>query len=283
MATVAVPAAWIAQGTLPPCCARHGGPATRQAKRRFDTKTPSWVLLLVLVALLIAVIVALAIRKSVQGQMPECEQCVQEQRRFKLTVLGAWVADVVLLVLAANLGAAGLLLWLVATLAALIWSFAGGQRYRVHGYLSKDQMWVELRGASDEFAAAINAVVRPGQPVAPSEPVAPPVAAPQSVAAAQPVAPPQPVAAEPVAPAQPIIPTQPVVAAEPVAPPQPVVAPEPVAAPQAVTPPAPVVPEPAPVVSEPEPEPELVAAEPIFTGLPTRPTVLPAAGRRKRG
>jgi hypothetical protein len=205
MATVAVPAAWIALGTLPTCCARHGRPATGQARRRFDTKTPSWVLLLCLVAVLIAAVVALALRKSVEGTLPVCDECAAEQRRFKLTVVGAWAADVVVLVLAAQLGVTGLLIWLLATLAALVWSFGGGQRYRVTGFLRKDQMWVDLRGVSDEFAAAINAVVRPEQPVAvPPQPV---VAPPQPVAVAlQPVA----VAPQPVAEAQ-----TPVVAAEP--------------------------------------------------------------------
>jgi hypothetical protein len=208
MTTVAVPAAWIAQGTLPPCCARHGGPATRQAKRRFDTKTPSWVLLLVLVALLVAAIVALVLRKSVEGQLPGCDQCARDQRRFKLTVLGAWVADLVVLVLAVQIGPAGLLLWLLATLGALVWSFAGGARYRVTGNLRKDQQWVDLRGVSEEFAAAINAVVQP-----------------------TPVAPPQPVGAERVA-------------------------------------------EPAPEPRR-QPEPAAAAVLPLYSGLPTRPTVLP--------
>jgi hypothetical protein len=212
MTTVAVPAAWIAQGTLPPCCARHGGPATHQAKRRFDTKTPSWVLLLVLVALLVAAVVALVLRKSVEGQLPGCDQCARDQRRFKLTVLGAWVADVVVLVLAVQIGPAGLLLWLLVTLGALVWSFAGAARYRVTGNLRKDRLWVDLRGVSEEFAAAINAVVQP-------TPVAPPT----------PVAAPQPVVAERLA-------------------------------------------EPEP---RREPEPAAAAVVPLYSGLPTRPTVLP--------
>ena len=214
MASVAVPAAWIAQGTLPPCCARHGGPTTRQGKRRFDTKTPLWVLPLILVGVLVAVVVAMAVRKSVQGQIPECDECAREQRQFKLTVLGAWVADVVVLVLAAQLGGAGLVLWLLVTLGALVWSFAGGQRYRVHGNLTKDQMWVELNGASDEFTAAINAVVRPEPPA----PLIPP----------QPLAPSPIVNAQPAA--EPVLAAEPVPAAEPEPQPQPVASPEPVAA-----------------------------------------------------
>ena len=238
MADVAIPAAWIAQGTLPPICARHGGPATRHRRRRFDTRTPTWVLALVLIALLLAAIVALALRKSVQGEIPECEQCVRDQRRFKLTVVGAWVGDVVVLLLAVNFGGAGLILWLLVTLAALIWSFAGGQRYRVHGTLSKDQQWVAMRGSSEEFAAAIDAVVRPTEPVVPPQPVAP---------------------------AQELVPVQPEAAPQPVP-----VTPEPVAVePVAVEPVAP----PESIVSAPEPEP--VAQPPLHAGLPTRPTILP--------
>lgn len=244
MATVAVPAAWIAQGTLPPCCSRHGGPATRHTKRRFDTKTPLWVFLLLVLGALIAIVVALALRKSVEGPMPECDECDRERRRFKLTVLAAWVADVVVLVLAVQLGAAGLLLWLLVTLVALFWSFGGGQRYRVHGVLSKDQMWVELRGASDEFADAINAVVHPAQSAVPVQSVAP---APEVIA-------------PPVQPA--VAPVQPAVAPQPVAPAEPAMAADPEPTP---------APEPAP---EAVPAPE-VAGPPLHAGLPTRPTILP--------
>jgi hypothetical protein len=121
----------------------------------------------------------------------------------------------------------------------------------VHGNLSSDQMWVELNGASDEFASAINAVVRPEQPVA-----APPVApAPQPVAEPALVAPP--VALAPVEPQVVAVPPQVPVPAQP----QPVATLEAQAQPQ-----------PAP---EPAPEPEPVPAAPLHAGLPTRPTVLP--------
>jgi uncharacterized Tic20 family protein len=270
MADVAVPAAWIAQGTLPPCCARHGGPATRQGKRRFDTKTPIWVYLLLVFGVLIAAVVMLAMRKSVQGVVAECDQCARERRQFKLTVLGAWIIDVALLVAAGTLGAVGIVLWVLVTVAALVWSFTGGQRYRVHGNLSNDQMWVELKGASEEFAVAINSVVRPEQPVAAPQQLAPPLpVTAESALFAPPAAPPAPVEPPQAAavPPQALVPPQPT-AAEP--------EPAPVVEPALV-----VEPEPEPVAAvEPEPEPQPVPAAPLHSGLSTRPTILPNFSKR---
>lgn len=156
MATVRVPVAWIAQGSLPAMCARHERPATRWSDRKFYSRTPVWAVALAVFGLLIAALVAQAIRKTVEGRLPACEQCDTDRRRFVGIVLGAWAADVLLLVASVAGHSGGLLmLWLLATVVALVVSFTG-DRDRVSGYVSMDEHWVDLKGASDGFTTAIN-------------------------------------------------------------------------------------------------------------------------------
>jgi hypothetical protein len=67
------------------------------------------------------------------------------------------------LVVGAKGGGAALLFWLLVTAGALCWSFSG-ERHRVHGPVTKDKLWVELTGASETFAMAINGALRPVEP-----------------------------------------------------------------------------------------------------------------------
>lgn len=166
--SINLPAAWLVQGWVPPICVRHGGPSTRRDRRSFYTKTPTWVVLLIFVALMLALVVALCVRGTVTAEVPSCDRCASERRRFKWWVAAAWLGDVVLLVGITQLGAVGFVLWLVATVAALCWSFAG-DRSRVTGTVSKDRLWVALKGVHPTFAAAINGALVPppaSQPLA---------------------------------------------------------------------------------------------------------------------
>ena len=165
----------MASGTLPPVCARHGGPATRWQRRSFYTRTPWWVLVLIPIALLLALVVALAVRGTVTANLPTCDRCDSERRRFRLSVVAAWVGDVVLLVAFAQLGAAGLLLWVLTTLAALVWSFSGDRR-RVSGRVSNDRLWVQLQGVHASFAAPVIDALRNPAIVGPPPPAGPPSA-----------------------------------------------------------------------------------------------------------
>lgn len=159
MAKVSAPSQWLQQGTLPPVCARHGGPSTSMRKRTFYTRTPWWVILIVLASLLVGLIVALAIRKTLHARLPECARCAQEHRQFRTITAALWGATVVLLVLAVSLSSGGLgLLCFLVGVVALIWSFAG--RRQVQGFLTTDQAWVDLKGVSDEFAGAINGALQ---------------------------------------------------------------------------------------------------------------------------
>ena len=89
MAKVRVPAPWLQQGSMPRICARHGIPATRLTKRPFYTRTPAWVIIIVLLSLLVGLIVALAIRKTVHAQLPVCQICDREHKQYVLVSIRA--------------------------------------------------------------------------------------------------------------------------------------------------------------------------------------------------
>ena len=199
MQSINVPAGWVAAGTLPPCCARHGKPATQWQKRSFYTKTPGWVFALLLIAVLIALIVSLVLRRTVEGRLPACDDCRADRRRFVWSVVGAWVFDIVAIGLLAHHGAAALLLWLLLTVGVLVFSFSA-DRFRVAGRVSKDLHWVELRGVHPSFASAISGALVPPQQFTPAPASAPLPPAPAPAPVPVPVVPAPAAVTPPVAP-----------------------------------------------------------------------------------
>lgn len=158
MTEVRVPSAWLVAGYLPPLCARHGVPATKPVNRKFYTRTPTWVWVLAFLSVLIGVIILLAIRKTVVACLPGCETCSLERSRNRLAILGIWLADLALfLIAAAVLSDALILLWFAATAVALVWSFRGTGL--VQGVVSKDGQWVTLTDLDPTFAAKVAAGV----------------------------------------------------------------------------------------------------------------------------
>jgi hypothetical protein len=154
----------VASGYFPAICARHGKPATQRISRKFQTRTPVWVVVLIILSLLIAVLVAMALRKTVTGQLPGCAECDRERSRFRSKVAGGWVATtLVWLVSLVTLNAFLLLVALVATLFALVFSFSEG--YGVRGFLTQDQLWVQLKGLSPAFVNAVQAGPPQASPV----------------------------------------------------------------------------------------------------------------------
>ena len=91
-------------------------------------------------SLLIAAIVMAAIRTTVRGQLPACATCTSERRRF----VAAVVARIVLLLF---------------TVAALVMSFSG-DAFRTRGVLSRDTLWVELKGVDRRFAGQVDRALR---------------------------------------------------------------------------------------------------------------------------
>ena len=153
-----VPAAAISSNSLAELgtCPLHDLPGISVSKRKFYTATPAWTLLLVLISLLVGLIVMLAIRKEVSGAIADCATCVASRKRYRYTVISAWVLVLGLLfALAGSSSGALVLLWFVLLVAAFIYSFAGN-RSRVAGVLTKDQGWVELKKVAPGFASKVH-------------------------------------------------------------------------------------------------------------------------------
>ena len=212
MADVRVPATWFAQGYQPGICARHGGPASTTRKRTLYTRIPPWFLLLLLGSVLLFLIVVLLTRKTIEGPMPACDRCTTERRRYLRSVAGGWVGSLLLFIAAGfSSNVAVLVLGGIAVVAALVWSCLGDV-LRVRGWLSKDQVWLDLKGVSPVYASAIQLAVRSASQQPPMAAWQQPVAAWQQPVAALP----QPVAAwqQPMVAQQPsVVPPQPSVLA----------------------------------------------------------------------
>lgn len=134
-------------------CPRHGSPAVRNRKSRFTSKTPDWVLLIVILSLLIGLIVAVALQKKAFGLMPECERCVKDHGAWKRNTWIAWVGMLALFVLSGVASNAYLLLaGLAVMLVAIVYSMLR-TRYEQAGTLSNDAHWLTLRKVDDRFAA----------------------------------------------------------------------------------------------------------------------------------
>lgn len=146
----------VRTGWLPQICPRHGAPATGTRKQKFSSKTPSWVFLLVLVALLLAMIVASCIAKTESAAVPTCDQCDGDRRQVRLLRYVSGPVSLALLTGAA--AAASAVLALTGTLVLIIWllslSTAAAGMYSVRGHVVDDH-WLDLRDVHPDFVAAI--------------------------------------------------------------------------------------------------------------------------------
>jgi hypothetical protein len=141
-------------------------PATYLDTRNFYTRTPPWIALTALVGLLLFVILVLTFRTTVNGALPACGTCAQDRQRFLLWVKVGWLGTVVVFVAAIFTGSGALvLLAVLLAIAATVWSCCA-HRFRVSGVVSKDKLWVELKGVGPEFARTIEEGLRPQQPLA---------------------------------------------------------------------------------------------------------------------
>jgi uncharacterized membrane protein YdcZ (DUF606 family) len=179
MATTRVPVPWFERHDLPHRCARHDVPSTHLDKRVFYTRTPAWVAVTFLAGVLLFVILAMALRTTAKGALPACPQCTRDRRRFRQWAWAAWIGAAVVFAVAIGMGSSGLILVGVLVLLAAIVVSCCGDRFRVSGFVSKDKMWVELKGVGPEFARMIDEALRP-QPATVSQQVAQQVAQPQA-------------------------------------------------------------------------------------------------------
>jgi uncharacterized membrane protein YdcZ (DUF606 family) len=171
---VGVPTSWVAQNHLPPVCARHGVPATKAEKRTFATAPPRWSYLLIVLGVLIFLIVVLATRTKVDTNLPACEQCGKDRKRFWVYVAVAGAVSVAVFATGAAIPSDGLtLLGFFLLLATLILACLR-DRFRVSGTMSRDRAWVNLKGIHEKFAAEISgALAAPPPSTVPSGPIQP--------------------------------------------------------------------------------------------------------------
>ena len=161
MAKVRVPVDWMARSYLPPVCTRHGDASTTVLPRKFASRPPGWTLILLVTPLLIFALVALALQKKVATRLPACNRCGKERRTFIASACGGWVLSLALVVVGAVVtSGAALALGFVLLFAAFVLSFTGDS-FRVSGHISRDGVWVMLKGVDDTFAAAVDAVLYP--------------------------------------------------------------------------------------------------------------------------
>ncbi len=145
-------------------CPRHANPAVRAKKRTYYSATPPWVFLLIFAGLLIALIVMVAIRKTVAGQVPDCETCVAEQRKRSIIGWSLALGSVVLVLLGISasqdaITAVGVL----ALVAALLYPVAAPRKW-ANGVVTKDGYWVEFKKTAPAFQAAVQQQVAAATP-----------------------------------------------------------------------------------------------------------------------
>jgi hypothetical protein len=129
---------------------RHGAPSARKRIVKIYSRAS------IGVALLLSVLLAHLLRHKVTAQLPDCDQCDAEKKRFRLTVAGLWAGVVLLFVVAVGATQPSLgLLALVVSAVALIYSFGSKHATWVQGVLSSDRTTVTLKKVHDDFAGAV--------------------------------------------------------------------------------------------------------------------------------
>lgn len=144
---VAVPAAWVSGGHLPPLCPTHGLPQTHVRGHKFYSRTS------VPLFLLIGALSTL-FRDSVSGVIPGCERCADIRSRHRRRVLLGWGATLALFIAGFALTNAALfLLGLLAATVALVATFL--RPWETRAQVVSGGQAVELRNVSDEFVAVV--------------------------------------------------------------------------------------------------------------------------------
>jgi hypothetical protein len=146
---VTVPAQALRGHALPALglCPRHGAPASSVRSRTFWTRTPIWAFLLIGV-------LAMFLRKQVDGPVPECGTCAKERRRYRQAVAAAWVTAFAVLVVGVGRASTSVLIAGSFMLLGALILTAISEEWRVQGVLSRDQLWLTLKGVHPAFVQA---------------------------------------------------------------------------------------------------------------------------------
>lgn len=162
--SVVVAATAVAGGLAPQVCVPHGRTGST-AKVTFQSRTPWWVWLTVLVGLLVALILALVLRKTVIAPAwPVCDECRRERRQrlvLAWLALGLWIPALWLVgSVFGSMGdgvaiAAFSVAFFVPILASIYFGSQASYASRLKGVVAQDGMTVSFpMGTFDRSAAA---------------------------------------------------------------------------------------------------------------------------------
>lgn len=158
--SIDIPVGDYEHGQPPPVCPKHGLPATETSMRKFYTRDSPWLVVLIIVSLALALIVALAIRSSVSGRVPRCEQCARARRQTVTVLALLWL---VLLATFLPITASGTTtvtaVWFVALVVVVAGSIVAPGRSSVRGWLTNDKRYVHLKDVHPNFAVAVSALI----------------------------------------------------------------------------------------------------------------------------
>jgi hypothetical protein len=133
----------------------------------FRSKTPVWVVLLIVLSLLIALIIALSLQKKVKAPaVPVCGECVAERGRLLVATWATLAASVVLVGLGLVTGGdTGALIVFFAFIggpvAALVLGAQSQWSARVSAHLDDTGTYLVVRRAAPAFVQAYRQMVAP--------------------------------------------------------------------------------------------------------------------------
>jgi hypothetical protein len=156
-ADVFLPAGMVEWGHLPCVCVKHGRIAVQMPATKVYSKTPIWVIPLIIFGLLIGLIVALAMRVTVTGMWPVCGECVASRKR-RLNAMWVCLAAIPsMIALGAWLHAPGLLLigLMAAPLGAIIFGASSSWTGLTKATVDPQSHAVRIRRPARGFVAAL--------------------------------------------------------------------------------------------------------------------------------
>lgn len=155
---VYLPPQLIEFGYLPFVCVRHGRRASRLQPAATYSRTPLWVIPLVLVSLLLGLVLALALRVTVFGGWPVCDQCEEIRARRRQAMWAGWAIAALVLVAAISAGSGFLLLLEIPVLiAVLVLHELADWRRVTSATVDRGTRAVHVKAPSRGFVAALPA------------------------------------------------------------------------------------------------------------------------------
>jgi hypothetical protein len=151
-----LPAQMVEWGALPRVCVKHGRRAVAAPTVSNYSKTPLWVLPLLIFGLLVGLIVALALRVTVTGPWPMCAECQSKRARFVLWLRICLVTVPVSIALAILLHSPALMLiCLAAALGALVFFSMSSWAEFTKASVDRSTHTVRIKRPARGFVAAL--------------------------------------------------------------------------------------------------------------------------------